>query len=313
MKQPIDSLDSILGPSQTRYFSFGFSRFQFQVSNFSPDCQNRIRGSFCVHYDGPQRPNQQALHLGSMEYVAMGLFLAEGILIKQKRLTRHEINRSILRNLTLQIKKSVDITSGMTVPFEISIAESHQDLNTVNIGLTSLELKVQDAQMRIVIDHPGPTQIDFRDFDIWPFGDGSLHREVYRQRNLELDQIHMDLQAESISAQLSGPLPYASDVWGFSAYDNPLSPLDCVRISGQLMQVLLYSLLSRSRIDCPNIWLRCMEIDFKRPYRSDCYRVDLQFKNRQQTLLRGKPWQTVSLMSQMGNMDAKFKICHEMP
>lgn len=313
MKQPIDSLDSILGPSQTRYFSFGFSRFQVQVSNFSLGGQNQIRGSFSVHYDGPQRPNQQALHLGSMEYVAMGLFLAEGILIKQKRLTRHEINRSILRNLTLQIKKPMDITSGMTVPFEISIAESHQDLNSINIGLTSMELKIQNAHVRIVIDHPGPTQIDFRDFDLWPFGEGSLHRELYRQRNLELDQIYMDLQTESISAQLSRPLPYPSDVWGFSAYDNPLSPLDSVRISGQLMQVLLYTLLSKDRLDCPNIWLRSMEIDFKRPYRSDCYRVDLQFDLRQQTMLRGKAWQTVSLMSQMGNMDAKFKICHEMP
>jgi len=313
MKQPIDSLDSVLGPSHIRYFAYGFSRFHFEVYNFHLDGNHSLIGTFSVQYDGPERPQKQSVHLGSMEYVAMGLFLAEGILIKQKRLTKHEINRSLLQNMTLHIKKSQDITPEMEVPFAISIVESRQDLNSINIGLTSLQLKIQDAEMRIVIDHPGPTQINFQDFDLWPFGGDSLHQDLYKFRNLDLEHIQLDQPKESISAQLLHPVPYPLDAWGFSAYDNPLSPLDSVRISGQLMQVLLYSLISSNRKDCPNIWLRSMHIDFKRPYRLERYRVDLQFNQRQQTMLRGRTWQTISLSSQIGNMNANFKICHEMP
>lgn len=313
MKQPIESLDSVLGPTQTRYFSYGFSRFHFQVLNFHLKGRDRMLGSFCVQYDGPARPQQQTVHLGSIEYLAMGLFLAEGILIKQMRLTRHEINRSLLKRLSIHIKKSQDLNPQLEVPFAISIVESYQDLNSINIGLTSLQLKIQDTQMRIVIDHPGPTQIDLRDFELWPFSNDSLHQDLYRFRELELEQIHLDQSEESISAQLLHPQTYGLDTWGFSAYDNPLSPLDSVRISGQLMQVLLYALISSNRKACPNIWLRSMDIDLMRPYRLERYRVDLQFNQRQQTMLRGKPWQTISLSSQIGNMNANFKICHEMP
>lgn len=313
MKQPVDSLDSVLGPAQTRYFSYGFSRFHFQVSNFRLESSDRMLGSFSIQYDGPECPQQQAVHLGSIEYVAMGLFLAEGILIKQQRLTKHEINRSLLVSLSLHIKKSYDLSPNPEVPFEVSIVESRQELDTINIGLTSLHLKIQDAELRIVIDHPGPTQIDFPDFELWPFGDGSLHRSMYKYRNLELQDIQLDRITESITAQLLHPQAYGLEVWGFSAYNNPLSPLDSVRVSGQLMQVLLYDLISSNRKDCPNIWLRSMDMDFKRSYRSDRYRVDLQFNQRQQTMLRGRPWQTITLSSEMGNINASFKICHEMP
>lgn len=270
-------------------------------------------GYFSIQYDGPERPQQQAVHLGSIEYVAMGLFLAEGILIKQKRLTKHEINRSLLVSLSLHIKKSYNLHSNPEVPFEVSIVESRQELDTINIGLTSLHLKIQDAELRIVIDHPGPTQIDFPDFEIWPLGDGSLHRSKYKFRNLELQDIQLDRNTEAITAELLHPHTYGLEVWGFSVYDNPLSPLDSVRVSGQLMQVLLYALISSNRKDCPNIWLRSMDIDFKRSYRSDRYWVDMQFNQRQQTMLRGRPWQTITLSSQMGNINASFKICHEMP
>lgn len=313
MKQLIESLDSVLGPSQTRYLSYGFSRFHFKVLNFHLEGPHRMLGSICVQYDGPERPPQQPLHIGSIEYLAMGLFLAEGILIKQVRLTRHEINRSLLKRLSIHIKRSQDLNPHVEVPFAISIVESYQDLHSINIGLTSLQLKIQDAEIRIDIDHPGPTQIDFRDFELWPFSSDSLHQDLYRFRELELEHIQLDQTEESISAQLLHPQAYGLNTWGFSAYDNPLSPLDSVRISGQLMQVLLYALISSNRKECPNIWLRSMDIDFKRPYRLERYRVDLQFNQRQQTILRGRPWQTISLSSQIGNMNANFKICHEMP
>lgn len=96
-------------------------------------------GYFSIQYDGPERPQQQAVHLGSIEYVAMGLFLAEGILIKQKRLTKHEINRSLLVSLSLHIKKSYNLHSNPEVPFEVSIVESRQELDTINIGFQQIQ------------------------------------------------------------------------------------------------------------------------------------------------------------------------------
>src|SRR5690606_19514406 len=108
---------------------------------------------------------------------------------------RHEINRSLLKRLSIHIKKSQDLNPQLEVPFAISIVESYQDLNSINIGLTSLQLKIQDAQMRIVIDHTGPTQIDLRDFELWPFSSATLHQDLYRldRKSTRLNSSHVKI------------------------------------------------------------------------------------------------------------------------
>lgn len=313
MKQDVISLDSELGDAQKRYFSHGFSHFHFQISSFKLIGQHQMVGTVSIHYDGPQRPHHDPVHLGTMEYTAIAMFLTEGMLIKQKRLTRQEINRSLLSSISMHIKKSFTLTPDSELSFEISITDSSLNIKAINIGLTTLSIKIQDAQLHCVIDHPGPTQIGLPDFDLWPIQEQALHRQVYKFRQLNISNICLDQEKESISAQLSHPAAYPEQTWGVSSYSNCLSPLDSIMVSGQLMQVLLYRLLNSSRDQCPNIWLKGMEIQFDRPYHPASYKVDLQFLSRHSTMLKGSSWQTIQLESQIGNMHARYKICHEMP
>ncbi|MFZ4262157.1 AvrD family protein [Sphingobacterium sp. HJSM2_6] len=313
MKEEIKSLDSVLGDAKDRYFSYGFSKFHFQIQTYELLVPNQLIGTLSVCYDGPQRPQQQSVHLGSMEYVSIGLFLVEGILIKQKRLTKDEINRSLVSSLSMNIKNSHFLNTKLDIPFEATITNSKLDLSAINVGLTTIQLKIRDAILQIVIDHPGPTHIKHQDFQRWPTAENSLHQKEYKKRLLKFDHIKLDRLNESITAQLQHPQEYSSHTWGLSAYNNPLTCLDSIRVSGQLMQVLLYSILATNRNECPNIWLRSMEVALGRPYRSSVYQVELKFIRRQQSLLRGQTWQTVQLNSQIGNLNATYKICHEMP
>jgi len=313
MTQSIQEMDSILGDSNERYFSSGFSKFNYQIDNFSFATENELTGSFRVQYNGPSRPRGEQAHLGSMEYTAMSLFLAEGILLDKFRLTQNELAMSILHYLSFQIHAPLEFGADTNVPFSCRVINTENSLKAINIGLTTMEIRIAHCDIRLIIDHPGPTHISKKNFSVWPLRIHSLHKEVYKERELSISGLSIDPILQRINAKVEQPKNYKVNPWGISSSKNLLTCLDFLSVTGQLMQVLLYDILKTRRNLCPNIWLRSMEIKFSRPYQSLSYAAVVNFSSRRSVRRKGVSWQLIDLSSELGNMKGSFKICHQMP
>lgn len=312
MTQSIQEMDSILGDSNERYFSSGFSKFNYQIDKFS-FTEKELTGSLRVQYNGPSRPRGEQAHLGSMEYTAMALFLAEGILLDKFRLTQNELAMSILHYLSFQINAPLEFGADTNVHFSCRIINTENSLKAVNIGLTTMEIKIAHCDIHVVIDHPGPTLISKKNPSIWPLGNHSLHKEIYKERELSIGRLNIDPDLQTINAKVEQPKDYKANPWGISSSKNLLTCLDCLSVTGQLMQVLLYDLLKTQRSLCPNIWLRSMQIEFSRPYQSSSYTAVVNFSSIRSITRKGITWQLIDLSSEFGNMKGTFKICHQMP
>jgi len=313
MTQSIQELDMILGDQNERYFSSGFSKFNYQIHNYRFSAKKELTGSFRVQYKGPARPRNERPHLGSMEYTAMALFLAEGMLLAYLRLTDRELAMAVPYYLSLNIHAPLQLDTDTDIPFSCRVTNTENSLKAINIGLTTLEIKIANCDIRFVVDHPGPTQITTKTSSVWPSGFRWLHKDIYKERSLNINQLDINPIAETITAKLEHPESYQKKPWGISSSKNLLTPLDCVSVTGQLMQVLLYDILQTSRTICPNIWLRSMEIKFTSPYQLSSYMATVNFKSRRIITRKGKQWQLIDLSSELANMQGSFRICHQMP
>ena len=303
----------ILGDQNERYFSSGFSKFNYYIHHFLFSAEKELTGSFRVKYNGPARPRGEQPHLGSMEYTAMAIFLAEGMLSAYLRLTERELAMAVPYYLLLNIHAPSKLEGQTDIQFSCRVVNTENSLKAINIGLTTLEIRISDCDIRFVVDHPGPTQITAKKGFVWPSGSRWLYKDIYKERSLNINQLDVNPTAETIAAKIEHPKNYQKNPLGISSSKNILTPLDYLSVTGQLMQVLLYDILQTSRTICPNIWLRSMEINFSRPYQLSAYTARIHFKSRRAISLKGKQWQLIDLSSDMANMQGSFRICHQMP
>jgi hypothetical protein len=262
-------------------------------------------------YKGPGRPRQENPHLGSMEYSAIALYLAEVHMVKISRLTRSELARAFPRDFQVKINKEITIASN---PEEICV-ECHQlssklTLDSLNGRLTVLVVKIGRTTCRITLDHPGPSQVKLREND-WPIQDGTMYSRSYRDRNTEISEIKIDESQEKISCVMQPTPTLFQELSGLGTSFDHIILTDLIGTTGQLMQVLLFRLLKTEREKCPNIWMRSMDIKFERPEKRENYRAKVNLSDRKMLKMGDHTYHSFSVISKIGNMDARFNVCHK--
>ncbi|MHC8950238.1 AvrD family protein [Sphingobacterium hungaricum] len=306
-------IDSFLGDHRERYFGSGFKNFSFDILNFST-MENELQGEIGIQYTGPSRPRKEVPHIGSIEFMAISLFICELGLTKLLGLSAREVTQSIPLFYSMRIKENICLADTFTTIKYTCLKESTRlDLSAVNIGISIFKISIGEALIELSIDHPGPTLVNIKKKSRWPPSDKAMHREGYKQRAIGLYDIKFNVKSEKITAKVDHPAPIPVRHQGISSSRNLVSPIDLLVSTGQLMQVLLYSILKTNRASCPNIWLRSMVISFEKPVLESLYLTSVLFKDRKQLSMHTKKWHLIVVHSQLTNMQAVFNICHELP
>ncbi|MBE8714824.1 AvrD family protein [Sphingobacterium hungaricum] len=301
--------DEVLGDARNRYFGRAFQAYHIKLKSFIID-NSIISGVFKIDYDGPARPRHETVHLGSIEYTALALLLAGFGLSKLVGLSIEQINMATLDRMSFKISSILCIGE---VSFAIQIKESGRDNSSKQGSYSTFQLTVGFTTISIRIDHQGKRYhwlTAHQSLD--PFSE-QLYTIGYKKRTLKIHTITLNLHSNSIQGHVHCPRQYPeNEIDGLSSSRSILLPTDALQVFGQLMQTLLYQKMNSNREQCPNIWLRRMDLEVHAPQLEEHCISRISFDKIKRINQRKESWQMIDLSGNVGTYRGKFQIAHKL-
>jgi hypothetical protein len=96
-----------------------------------------------------------------------------------------------------------------------------------------------------------------------------------------------------------------------SAHYPSMDIASFILVSGQLIQALLYNLDNMRREDSNNMWLRSLDIRYPSPLSPDNLTEHIRCETFKKIPLKGQMWRVADVAMQMGNIEAKFNMTHQ--
>lgn len=310
MKQ-FDSMEEVLGIAPTRYFAEAFRHYHVRLDELIKNGDS-LSGNIHVCYDGPARPRNEGVHLGSLEYTALLMRLGGHALNRLGMIGPCDIARGFASSLDVKVSHSLGTGQ---FPFRCQLLESRNSLNCVQGTCTAIEVEIGGNRSKIKIDHRGgrrylilPEVKKMHDTD----GSMQLYGTGYRARDLHIADVGINVIQKVARARFEyEPLSAEESYQGIGTARHMLLPTEGIQLFGQLMQALLYQLDSTDRESCPNIWLRSMNLRCRRPLFGTSGSAFVQFDRIQRILSGGHTWQIIDLSGEVGNYQGKFRVAHQ--
>jgi len=299
-----------LGSDSNRYFTNGYRHFHWQVSSFRCDA-DQLSGTLTIRYDGPPRPDGPP-HLGSIEYTAIASMLTEYTLVYLFKLDAEQVSLSMLQQVRMKLRKSVALEAQACLPFRCKLGNPEWTFRASNGILSPITIWLGDVEMALVADHPDSRWGRFDPAAVWPLNRPTMYNHGYKLRRNTIADVQCDTSTRTCSAYISRQDYYGGDRQGLFSARPAIIPTDVLSVTGQLMQILLYTLENTTREDCTNIWLRTMSIRYDRAVWKDCYRASIRFLDVNTVPMGGGLWRVVELESQLGTISGKFTIAHRL-
>lgn len=300
-----------LGDESVRYFSNGYRHFHWHIAVFEQD-GNRLWGELEISYDGPARPDGIP-HLGSIEYTAIASMLAEYVLVYLVKLDAEQVSLSQLRRIGVKLRKTIDVPGVATLPFRCTLGPADCTRRAFNGILSPIAVALAGTEVSLICDHPASRWGRFDPRVVWPVNRLAMHNHGYKQRTNVVQHICCDDSGQTCTAQVTRHNDYSCNPRGLFSARDTIIPTDVLAVTGQLMQILLYTLEGMTREACGNIWLRGMDIRYGRPVWEAVYPARVHFLDTKTLTKRTEQWRMVRLESDVGGIYGKFDITHRLP
>lgn len=310
-KNSYQLIDTYLGKNQERYFSNGFKQFDFALHDISA-LRDKLHGVIAIRYTGPERPRDEPLHLGSMEYTAISLHIIEHALQALLGLGITEISRSLPMKLSYKNAKEILLhNNALSLPFSCLLVQSNLDLQAKNVGISRFKITLLSAKLEITIDHPCSSFIHLPKHEHLILKK-TIFQSLYRESIARIVEISVHEKKESIQANIHTPNAIKNPC-GISSAKAQILATDFIAISGQLMQVLLYQILKTRRRDCPNIFLRSMTLHFGKVKPAKASKIVVSFNQRKHLTQQQNSWHIIELQATLAHIQGQFNVCHIYP
>ncbi len=299
-----------LGNETDRYFTNGYRHFRWHVTAF--ECgENQLSGEMDIEYTGLAHPLGTA-HIGSIEYTAMASMLAEYVLVYLIKLDAEQLSLSLLRQIRFKLRKSLELADRLSLPFRCVSGEPEWTLNATNGIMTPIAILLGDVEVSLVADHPACRWGRFDPVAVWPLNHMAMYNHGYKLRTNTITGVRCDTDNRVCTARVTREDRYVGNRHGLFSARHTIIPTDVLSVTGQLMQILLYTLENTSREACANIWLRAMDIRYSRAIWGDRYNARVRFLDFRTVSMGGCPWRVVELESQLNTIQGKFSIAHRL-
>lgn len=306
MKTKHNSIDYFLGTPDSRYFGDGFRTFCFDINVLSVS-DHEISGLIHSQYLGGNRPRNEEVHLGSVEFLALAMRLGTYGLNRLGKLGIADTNRAFLSHYNLKAKKVLKISA---IAFYCRMCSSNAEIDSLQGSRSLFEINIGGNIAVLELDHCGGTRFgSLPDWETIAYDRPQLHCTGYKQSTLTIQEIEVDLENLHITAVVLHKHPRSSEpLDGVGSASMALLGTDAVRVFGQLMQVLLYTTEGTDRIRCPNIWLRKMELRSERPLLEHSVQASVRFHRIRKIKYKGECWQLIELSGIVGNFIGNFEV-----
>ena len=303
----INNANDFLGASENRYFSNGYKQVHYSCTQSVID-KSQLNGVLKIGINNSCMCSIN--HLGAIEYTAIACNVCEQLLKKEYNLTDEEIVVSWIRSCFLKIKEPVSIQESEQVDIDAKIVGFSQSVLSINGYVSKLEIRIGSAVVKMEIDHPVNLWIKFLSTTPKKKNISNLYIDGYKQRIHQITDIHLHSERKECDASVEIIEENKSHLGIGAKYKTTLL-CDIINVSGQLSQILLYTLEGIARKDANNMWLREFSINYPRPEKSLNYPVKITFNRFDKIKIHHEDWRSVYLTSQLGNIQADFKITHK--
>ena len=300
---------ALLGDPAARYFSEGFKHFDLRITSFDRT-DSTISGMLHANYHGPTRPRDEAVHLGSIEYLALALRLGSISLNHVGRIGLADISRSFMSSYSIKVQETIHLGE---IPFSCTLLSSERDMKSLQGSRAYFEVTVGANKMTMGVDHRGGGRYrKLPEEEVMYPKHEQMHSLGYRYSEVEIDQVSVEPLLSKISAVVSyGSRLEENILRGFTSARELLLPTDATQVFGQLMQALLYEMDGTDRNKCANIWLRKMELSNTWPTRMSPCEAEVTFGRIRRVTKDGRQWQLIELSGIVGSYEGKFEVAHE--
>ncbi|ERJ60892.1 AvrD family protein [Sphingobacterium paucimobilis] len=303
------TIEHVLGRSTERYFGQAFRSFYVRFLTMEQS-ESELTGQFYVDYVGPQRPREEAPHLGSIEYTAVALRLATYGLNRLGRIAVSDTDRAFMHSYQILNKESLYTGQHQ---FHCRLVQSVIDANSMQGSISHFEINIGAVAIHIAIDHRGGMR-----YGTLPAKETlaihieQLHSIGYKCTDLDITALKTNLRQQCITADISYAYLFEENsLHGIGSARDALLTTDAIRVFGQLMQVLLYELENSCRHSCPNIWLRKMYLQSDRPLFTGTASAEVHFDHIREIQKGEVHWKLVKLSGTIGNFKGRFEVAFE--
>ena len=303
-------IEQILGNPDTRYFASGFRYFINEITHFQV-CPDSIKGEVEFEYSGPSRPRDEKVHLGSIELTALSLTLSTFALNRLGKINKEDTERAFIRKQILHISNSLYVGRQS---FECTLIKTTRDFNSLQGYVSLMEVNFNKlVKIQLEIDHRGYSsykQLPIN--EIIPLELVQLYSLGYKSTEIDFYPAHIDLEAKTILAEIKYTHLFDENAYtGVGSARNNLLTTDAIRVFGQLMQTLLYTLENTNRETCNNIWLRKLALSKERPEYNKKIKSYVKFDDIRQLTIKDKNWELINLHGQVGNYAGQFQVAYQ--
>jgi len=306
MKTQHNNIDYFLGSPDNRYFGDGFRSFYFDLHVLSVS-DWEISGLIHSRYLGGNRPRNEDPHLGSIEFLALAMRLGGHGLNRLGKLGIADTNRAFMSHYKLNTTRVLPVT---VIPFCCKIRSSEAHIDSLQGSRSLFEINIGGNIAMLKLDHRGGARFGrLPVHEIIPYDQQQLYSEGYRNGLLTIGQVKVDVDNLQITAPIQHEYPNNGKLLnGLGSASAALLGTDATRVFGQLTQVLLYTIEGTDRIQCPNIWLRKMQLSSKRPLLDSTAHATVKFHRIREIQHQGQLWQLIELSGTVGNFTGNFEV-----
>ncbi|MFC7922605.1 AvrD family protein [Streptomyces cinereoruber] len=328
----LKTIDDYLGPGETRFFSRGYQRAEYDVRDVvvtpadAPDAG--VRATVDVGYpaDWSRKKDGTDLrpHLSTVDALVLAVQLAElhlahGYGLDAAARTRMRLHKVVLRAGGAPQEELRDI------PLAARLVKTADRTGHPDRYLTVHDCTVGNLRVRTEIEHEIVTRAveEARHADLDRALGPGAHRfwgEGFKRRHHAISDVRVDMDALVAQADVHfapEPEPAREGIEG--AHQSSLSLVDVFVVNLQLVQILMYELDNVSRAESNTLWMMQTVLEAApepvelpdHPDRSRLARAELTGKRL--LPLRGGTWRSVEVRAELAGVALRCGFAHELP
>ncbi|WP_419992829.1 AvrD family protein [Streptomyces boninensis] len=325
----LESIDDYLGPGESRFFSRGYQRAEYQVGGITvtPPAGAGVSATADVGYPADwsrKKDTDLRPHLSTIDALVLGVQLAELHLAHGYRLDGPARTRMRLCRVVLRAggAPQEDLTG---IELSARLVKTEQLPETPARSRSVHDCTVGSLKVRCEIEHDvtGRAEQDARHDSLDAALGAGAQRfwgEAFKDRRHFIRSVRVDTEALTAGADVHfapdpGPAPA-----GIEGDAQPaVSLIDAFVVNLQLAQVLMYELDSISRADSNTLWMMQTVLEAAavptalpdRPEAAAAARAALTGKRL--LPLRGGTWRSVEIEGEFAGASLRCSFAHELP
>lgn len=307
-----ESPGSFLGENSKRYFSSNYKRIKHEITNLTIQ-NNSLVGYLNIswpHLWAEKAGKSLKPHVGSLEFYVIAVQFIEYYMVILDNIKKECVNRMWVEDFVSKAGSEA-VEEDASIPCKCTkLSQFVEDRKitskfAIEIGKVVVKLTINYEtcmERRCMSSCSNTSCMSIDNILNVKHEQLSYYTLGYKVPMHEISNITVDKDKETITADAKLiNLELANDFVGVSSVFQPcFTYCDIILITGQLSQILLFSLDNLTRENASNLWMRSVDCKYRIPIKDHTH-IKLQVKELKKINASGREYRSSTLLLDIGD------------